>query len=338
MKSTVRTIAAAWTLAAGVMAHAAVGPSVEEPAVPAPQVPAAAATQTPTQTAPATEPAKPEAATQSAPVQPEAKPEAKPENKPETKPEIRPEPTKAATKPAKARALPDSQRPLGLPASTDRPAAAKDNASASSWSIPSWATQLGALILVVGIILATGKLIARFGPSAGLMAALGPRGKAPSGVLEVLGRYPVSRGSMLVLLKLDRRILLVSQQSGRGGTTMQTLTEITDPAEVASLVARTADGSAPSARAFANTLERVGGAAIATPAASAPQAASSMPRQPVASKTPAASAAPRRKAAEPSLIELDGAAAAQALRTRLAAMQAAPAPAAASTSTREFTA
>ena len=74
-----------------------------------------------------------------------------------------------------------------------------------------------------------------------------------SGVLSVLGRYPVARGTTLVLFRLDRRVLLVSQTKLTGlsrfgsTTTMQTLCEITDPAEVASILAKTGDASGPSA-------------------------------------------------------------------------------------------
>ena len=78
--------------------------------------------------------------------------------------------------------------------------------------------------------------------SGGLMGAIGAGGRAPSGVLSVLGRYPVSRGSTLVLLKVDRRVLLISQSSSRtGGVGMQTLCEITDPEEVASILIKTRD-------------------------------------------------------------------------------------------------
>ncbi|MEM9063915.1 MAG: flagellar biosynthetic protein FliO [Planctomycetota bacterium] len=77
----------------------------------------------------------------------------------------------------------------------------------------------------------------------GLIGAIGPGGRAPSGVLEVLGRYPVGRGQTLVLLKIDRRVLLLSQSAaGRGhGASFSTLAEISDPNEVASLLMKTRD-------------------------------------------------------------------------------------------------
>ena len=73
--------------------------------------------------------------------------------------------------------------------------------------------------------------------AASVRAQLGAGGRAPSGLLFVLGRYPVSRGSSLVLIQLDRRVLLLSQ-SGAG---FQTLSEIGDPEEVASIIAKARD-------------------------------------------------------------------------------------------------
>ena len=73
--------------------------------------------------------------------------------------------------------------------------------------------------------------------AASVRSQLGAGGRAPSGLLFVLGRYPVSRGSSLVLIQLDRRVLLLSQ-SGAG---FQTLAEIGDPEEVASIIAKARD-------------------------------------------------------------------------------------------------
>ncbi|MCC6676950.1 MAG: hypothetical protein IT436_07390 [Phycisphaerales bacterium] len=98
----------------------------------------------------------------------------------------------------------------------------------------------GALGFVLALILIVFKAI-RQGARAkgGLMAAAGPGGRAPSGVLSVLGRYPLARGQTLLLLKLDRRVLLVAQTVGsRGGPALATLTELTDPEEVAAISAR----------------------------------------------------------------------------------------------------
>ncbi|MCX5689272.1 MAG: hypothetical protein NTV94_05690 [Planctomycetota bacterium] len=225
------------------------------------------------------------------------------------------------SKPVAARSV-DAQRPLGLPRNEPSQGAAS-GALKSGSSLPDWAWQLGALGLVIASILAIGALVRRVAPASGLMGALGARGRAPSGVLEVLGRYPVSRGSMLVLLKLDRRVLLVNQACGRGGTTMTTLTEITDPAEVAALVAKTGEGL-PNGRQFERTLERVGGDAAA------------VVERPVIRQQPMA----RKKPVAP-VADLDAAAVAQSLRSKLAAMQtanAAPVPSAATAVVREYSA
>ncbi|UCD74454.1 MAG: flagellar biosynthetic protein FliO [Phycisphaerales bacterium] len=64
-------------------------------------------------------------------------------------------------------------------------------------------------------------------------------GSRPSGVVEVLARYPVARHQQLMLLKLGRRVVLLHQGGGR----MAALTEITDPDEVASLLASLEAGS-----------------------------------------------------------------------------------------------
>lgn len=237
-----------------------------------------------------------------------------------------------------AQRTPDSMRPLGKPGPSPVAAPASDpepGSTTDSRSMPAWLSQVLALAGVVAVILLVGSLVRRFAPAAGLMGALGPRGRAPSGVLEVLGRYPVSRQGVLVLLKIDRRVLLVSQTTGRAGHRMETLTEITDPADVASLVAKTADRDAPG-RIFERAMERLGGDARPMPAVQpvATQPSASDPAaRPSAKSRPAAAAA-----AEPAT--LDGSVAARTLRARLATMQAPPAPVAGPVArgTREFTA
>lgn len=115
-----------------------------------------------------------------------------------------------------------------------------------------------ALSGVVGMIVVAGvaiRKVARRG--GGFFAAIGPGGRSPSGVLEVLGRFPLGRGGTLVLLKLDRRVLLVSMGVGRFSGGMNTLCEITDPDEVASLLLRTRDEAGESiAKQFAGLLQR----------------------------------------------------------------------------------
>lgn len=126
---------------------------------------------------------------------------------------------------------------------------------------PSWARSLASVAMVVGLILLLA-VVARFVSrrSGSLAAMLGPGGRAPSGVLEVLARYPVGRGQTLVLLRLDRRILLLSQSGGKGGG-FTTLAQFDDPAEVASLLRQTRDEASESVSArFRQAMERFQGA------------------------------------------------------------------------------
>jgi flagellar biogenesis protein FliO len=114
-----------------------------------------------------------------------------------------------------------------------------------------WWRTAGALAAIVALIFAGAAVLRRWGGApGGLMHALGAGGRAPSGVLSVLGRYPVGRGQTLVLLKLDRRVLLVCQSAGSRAGGMRTLCELTDPEEVASVVlyAGEAEGRTLSAR------------------------------------------------------------------------------------------
>jgi hypothetical protein len=99
---------------------------------------------------------------------------------------------------------------------------------------------LAGVLVLIGVVAGVMRAAAR--RQGGLISALGAGGSAPAGVLHVLGRYPISRGTSLVLLKLDRRVLLLCQTAGRKfGTSMTTLSEITDPDDVASILLKTRD-------------------------------------------------------------------------------------------------
>ncbi len=105
-----------------------------------------------------------------------------------------------------------------------------------------WWRTAGVLVLVIALILAVGAVVKRLaGRSGSLLHSMGAGGRAPSGLLYVLGRYPVGRGQMLILFKIDRRILVVSQSIGVKGGGMRTLCEITDPQEVAAIVLNAAE-------------------------------------------------------------------------------------------------
>lgn len=136
-------------------------------------------------------------------------------------------------------ALPQESRPLGVGEPADM---GGDIAQ----------TLIVLTLIVVGIIVG-GRMMKRYARgTTGLTTMLGPGGRAPSGVLSVLGRFPVGPGHQIVLLRVERRILVLSQTMGRfrsGGGSFTTLSEITDPEEVASLLVRTQDEAGESMNA-----------------------------------------------------------------------------------------
>ncbi len=68
--------------------------------------------------------------------------------------------------------------------------------------------------------------------------------RRPSGVVQILARFPVAKGQTILLLSVGTRVLCVHQSSGR----METLSEFTDPTEIATLRARIEAGSADRVR------------------------------------------------------------------------------------------
>ena len=91
---------------------------------------------------------------------------------------------------------------------------------------------LGALAVVIGLATLVRIMLKRTGPA-------WQASDRPSGVVEILARYPLARGQHLLVLKLARRILLLHQS----GSTMTTLSELIDADEVAALLARMEAGS-----------------------------------------------------------------------------------------------
>ena len=100
------------------------------------------------------------------------------------------------------------------------------------------------LAMVVGLVLVCAAVLKRVaGKRGGLVGAISGCG-APGGIVEVLGRYPISRAQALVLLRVDRRVLLLSHaagggRSGPGGFT--TLSQFDDAEDVASILAKVND-------------------------------------------------------------------------------------------------
>jgi flagellar biogenesis protein FliO len=157
-------------------------------------------------------------------------------------------PSPAAPAPAPLKA--SESRPLGKPNSllSARPERAEPVEKDSSASLFSaidprsndFTRVIGALAAVIGLILLARTLLKRYLP-----AALQGGGERPSGVIEILARYPMGigrsagRGQQLIVLKFARRILLVHQ----AGSTLSTLSEMTDRDEVASLLSRLEAGA-----------------------------------------------------------------------------------------------
>lgn len=161
----------------------------------------------------------------------------------------------------------EAKRDAARPAEADIPLMAaprQDEAvqERSSSASGGWVRSLASVALVVGLILvlaAAARFLSR--RSGSVAAMMGPGGRAPSGVIEVLARYPVARGQVLVLLRIDRRVLLLSQNmSGKGGG-FTTLSQFDDPSEVAALLRQTRDEASESVSArFRQAMERFQGA------------------------------------------------------------------------------
>ncbi len=167
--------------------------------------------------------------------------------------------SRAAPTPTSAPTRPSSEgQALGVGANASGRSGGFDTGSVGT--LLSMALPLGAVIaMLVGCLVILKRVM---GTSSSLAAALGPGGRAPGGVIEVLGRYPVAKGQLLVLIKLDRRVLLVGHSSpGRGvggtGGGFSTLCEITEPEEVAAVLRKVEDGEGKSAGArFGALLQR----------------------------------------------------------------------------------
>jgi flagellar biogenesis protein FliO len=138
--------------------------------------------------------------------------------------------------------------PLGLPersfgSRSDRSEGDGAGGDAPSSSVGELVRIGGGLAIVIGLIFVTRLAVRRMAPT------MGTAGR-PSGVLEVLARYPVGRGQHLVVLKLARRILLVHQ----AGTSMTTLSEISEPDEVAQVLGRLEAGANRATKAGFNAM------------------------------------------------------------------------------------
>lgn len=158
----------------------------------------------------------------------------------------------AASTPANAGGIVDLRpRPLGSPGKARTEQTAIDAATRTSSVLDHPGVRTGAsLAVVLSVIFVLALLTKRLSKRGiGLASAMGPGGPSPAGILEVLGRYPLSRGHTLILLKLDRRVLLLSQTSPRmrgGAASLTTLCELNEPEDVASILMKVRDAEGDS--------------------------------------------------------------------------------------------
>jgi len=138
----------------------------------------------------------------------------------------------------------------GAATTDDEPATAAVTAASTAdpLALSPWRIAAG-LGLLAALIVAARVAFNRSGQLAG-------SARRPSGMIEVLGRFPIARGQHLMLLKIARRVILVHE----GGGTMQTLSTIDDHDQVAMLISRTeAARSGPRGDRFTAMLDRVAG-------------------------------------------------------------------------------
>lgn len=140
--------------------------------------------------------------------------------------------------------------PIGQPSQRSTLLGADDAEKESVFSGQGYLQTIVSLLGVILLILGLGQIYKRLARSqGGLAGKLGAGGSAPAGIIEVIGRYPISKGMTLVVLRFDRRVLLLSHATSRKGkwgqsASMQMLCELGDPEDVASILlkARNADG------------------------------------------------------------------------------------------------
>lgn len=156
-----------------------------------------------------------------------------------------PAPTRALVSPSESLPLGDGAPPPLASGARARGAAALVDDAGETPQSPllsgGWVRTTLSLAFVIALVLASSAALKRWGGRGSLGAALGGRARAPSGILEVLARYPVGRGQQIMLLRVDRRVLVVHQSQGGRSGGMTTLSELDDPEDVASLLMKVAD-------------------------------------------------------------------------------------------------
>ncbi len=155
----------------------------------------------------------------------------------------------------------ESTLPIGSPDERTTLIGARDTGADAPMISQGDIQTIVALLGVVLLILGLGQVYKKLARSqGGLVGQLGAGGTAPSGIIEVIGRYPISKGMTLVVLKFDRKILLLSHSQTRKGkwgsaASMQTLCELNDAEDVASILLKARSASGDSiAQSFEQTL------------------------------------------------------------------------------------
>ena len=131
-----------------------------------------------------------------------------------------------------AMAMPVEPCALQQATSERQPLGAAPAASSASSGIGEAVRVVGALVVVVGIAFAAKWWLRRTGLAA----------RVQGGTFEVIARQPVGRGQHVLVARFGPRLLCVQQT--RDG--LRTLSELTDPAEVAAALAQ-ARGDLPTA-------------------------------------------------------------------------------------------
>ena len=151
--------------------------------------------------------------------------------------------------------------PIGRPMQRSALIGAQDSGDESLFEGGGYVQTIVALLGVILLILGLGQVYKRLARTqGGLVGQLGAGGTAPSGIIEVIGRYPISKGMTLVVLKFDRRVLLLSHaSSSKGkwgqGASMQVLCELSDAEDIASILLKARSASGDSiAQSFEQTL------------------------------------------------------------------------------------
>ncbi len=159
-------------------------------------------------------------------------------------------------------------KPLGLPRQRQNQSLGGDDVKTPAVLGKEFIRTVAALSGVLLLIFALAQLYKRFARTrGGLSGQIGAGGRAPAGLVEVLARYPISSGMTIVVLRFDRKVLLLSHASSRrgkrsaGSNEMHTLCEVTSPEDVASILGKVRDASGDSiAASFERTLQEAGNA------------------------------------------------------------------------------